>query len=213
MKITFIGHSCFLLETPDVRIVTDPFTEKVPCPFPSLRADVVTVSHEHHDHNAAERVGGNPAVVRGAGTHRVAGVEIIGTDSPHDDAGGAKRGMNTLFVFSLEGLELAHLGDLGTSLDSAQSVALRGVQVLFLPVGGYYTIDASRAAALVRQLPDVRVVFPMHYRTRWIADWPIDPVETFLATMDNVRRIESPSVELTQAKLPEALEVWVLEHS
>jgi L-ascorbate metabolism protein UlaG (beta-lactamase superfamily) len=213
MKITWIGHACFLIEAEDQRLVTDPFEAKVPYPFPSVAADIVTVSHEHHDHNAVDRISGKPTVVRGPGRHRAGTLDIDGIASSHDASGGSKRGPNTLFAFTLEGLRLAHLGDLGAPLDEPQRTALRGVEVLFVPVGGTYTVDAHQAAAIVRSLPDLRIVFPMHYRTEPIADWPLTPVDDFLRTMDNARHIESSGVVLTRATLPETLEVWVLRHA
>jgi len=211
MKITWIGHACFLIATKEGRLLTDPFEASVPYTFPSVAADIITVSHEHHDHNAVDRVSGKPTVVRGPGLHRVGALDIEGIASSHDASGGSQRGPNTLFAFTLEGIRLAHLGDLGAPLDKTQIAALRGVQALFTPVGGTYTIDAATAAGVVRQLPDVRLVFPMHYRTKQIADWPIAPVDEFLRTMDNVRHIESSDVDLTKATLPETLEVWALE--
>jgi L-ascorbate metabolism protein UlaG (beta-lactamase superfamily) len=211
VKITYIGHACFLIESKAASIVMDPFVAEVPYRFPEVHADLVTVSHEHDDHNAVDRVLGHPVAVRGPGAHHVAGVAVTGIASSHDASGGSQRGQNTIFAFTLDGLRLAHLGDLGTPLDAAQREALRHVQVLFLPVGGFYTIDAATAAGVVRQLPDVRLVFPMHYRTVAVPDWPIAPVDEFLRTMDNARRIESPDVVLTSAELPETLEVWVLE--
>lgn len=213
MKITYVGHACFLIEATEGRVVSDPFAESVPYRWPALAADVVTVSHEHDDHNAVHRVGGRPAVVRGPGAHRAAGVEFTGIASAHDDAGGTQRGRNTIHAFTLEGIRLAHLGDLGTELDATQQAALRGAQVLFVPVGGFFTIDATTAAHVVRQLRDVRLVFPMHYRAEQVADWPIAPVDDFLQTMDNVRHIGGSSVVLTRETLPEALEVWVLDHA
>jgi L-ascorbate metabolism protein UlaG (beta-lactamase superfamily) len=176
-------------------------------------ADIVTVSHDHQDHNAVDRVDGNPIAVRGPGVHCAAGLEVVGIASSHDDAGGTKRGQNTIFSFTLEGVRLAHLGDLGAPLDETQRAALRDVQVLFLPVGGFYTIDAAQASGVVDSLPDVRLVFPMHYRTESVADWPIAPVDAFLRTKDNARHIETSNAVLTKATLPESLEVWVLNHA
>jgi L-ascorbate metabolism protein UlaG (beta-lactamase superfamily) len=213
VKITWIGHACFFIEAREGRLVTDPFAANVPYPFPAITAEAVTVSHEHHDHNAVDRVLGRPAAVRGVGKHRASGLDILGIASSHDASGGSQRGDNTIFTFALEGIRLAHLGDLGAPLDETQRAALRGVQVLFLPVGGTYTIDARQAGALVRTLPDLRLAFPMHYRTQPLADWPIAPVDEFLRTMDNVRRIESSDVVLTKATLPETLEVWVFSHA
>jgi len=214
MRITWIGHSCFEIRTGEGIVVTDPFIKEVPYAFPRLTADVVTVSHDHDDHNAAGRVGGRPSVAQTAGEHRVAkGLRVTGIPSWHDDAGGARRGANLIFQIEAERLVLAHLGDLGVPLTDEQRSALSRVDVLMVPVGGYYTIGAATAATLARSLPNVRVVFPMHYRTELIADWPIAPVDEFLRTMDNVRHIGSSSVVLTRATLPEALEVWVLDHA
>jgi L-ascorbate metabolism protein UlaG (beta-lactamase superfamily) len=214
MKITWVGHSCFEIRTDDGIVVTDPFIKEVPYVFPRLTADVVTVSHGHDDHNASGRVGGHPTVIQTAGEHGAAkGLHVTGIPSWHDDAGGARRGANLIFLIEAERLVLAHLGDLGVPLTDEQRSALSRVDVLMVPVGGYYTIDAATAATLARSLPNVRVVFPMHYRTELIADWPIAPVDEFLRTMDNVRHIGSSSVVLTRATLPEALEVWVLDHA
>lgn len=213
MKITYVAHACFVVEAQEGTLVMDPFIAAMPYRFPRVSAGVVTVSHEHDDHNAVARVSGNPVVVRGAGTHRVGKLEIVGIASWHDDAGGSKRGTNTIFTFAAEGLRLAHLGDLGTPLDAAQRTALHHAQVLFVPVGGYYTIDAATAAQVVRGLPNARIVVPMHYRTELLADWPTAPVDDFLRTMDNPRHIGSSSVVLTRATLPEALEVWVFDHA
>ncbi|MEN6369781.1 MAG: MBL fold metallo-hydrolase [Thermotogota bacterium] len=214
MKITWIGHSCFEIQTGNGVVVTDPFIKKVPYKFPRLAADVVTVSHGHDDHNAADRVGGHPTVLQTAGEHEaVKGLRITGIPSFHDDAGGSRRGSNLIFLIEAESLVLVHLGDLGVPLTDEQRKALAHVDVLMAPVGGYYTIDAKQAAALARSLPTVRVVLPMHYRTELIADWPITPVDDFLRTMDNVRHIGSSSVVLDRTTLPEALEVWVLDHA
>ena len=214
MKITWIGHSCFVIATEAGTLVTDPFAKEVPYDFPRVPADVVTVSHGHDDHNASGRVGGKPVVVQTAGVHAAGkGLRITGIPSSHDPVGESRRGENLIFVIEAEGMVLAHLGDLGRSLEPAQRAALARVDVLMAPVGGYYTIDAATAASLARSLPNVRVVFPMHYRTELIAEWPIGPVDEFLRTMDNARHIGSSSVALTKASLPEALEVWVLDHA
>lgn len=213
MRIAYLGHACFAIEANEARVVMDPFAADLPHAFPPTAADIVTMSHDHFDHNAVGRVGGRPTPVRGAGIHHAAGVEIVGIASWHDAAGGTQRGPNTLFAFTLEGLRLAHLGDLGTPLDASQRAALRDAHVLFLPVGGHYTLDARTAAAVARSLPGVRLVFPMHFQTRATSEWPIAPVDEFLQTMDNVRHIGSSSVVLTSETLPEALEVWVLDHA
>jgi len=213
MKITWIGHSCFFIEAREGRIVTDPFAEEVPYAFPELEADLVTVSHDHFDHNAVGRVGGNPIVLNEPGRHDVAGLSILGVPSFHDDAEGAKRGKNTMFVFTIDGIRTTHLGDLGTSLSEEQRAALGDVRLALIPVGGNYTIGAKQAAGVVRALPSLRVVIPMHFKTDRVSDWPIETVEPFAKMMDNVRRIGGSVVSVTLETLPEAMEVWVPDYA
>jgi len=213
MKITWIGHACFLLEGTQSSVLTDPFAEDVPYVLGDVAPDLVTISHDHFDHNAASRVGGSPTIIRSSGACEHADVGLLGIPSFHDDVQGADRGDNTIFRISLDGLELAHLGDLGTPLTAEQLHALDGVQVLLIPVGGTYTIDAQQAADLVASLPSLRVVIPMHFKTEPIADWPIDTVDRFAQTMDNVRPIGTSQVEVTRETLPASTEVWILNHA
>ena len=213
MRITWIGHACFLVDAEEARILTDPFSEDVPYNFPETSVDIVTVSHAHSDHNAVHRVPGDPAVIEATGGLDVRGVTINGIPSFHDGSGGKERGPNTLYRFVLEGVTIAHLGDLGTLLDAAQRAALGDVDVLLIPVGGNYTIDANQAASIAEDLASVKLVFPMHYKTQVIADWPIAPVEEFEALMDNVRHVGAATVEVTRGSLPEQQEVWILDHA
>ena len=209
MKITWIGHACFFIEAQEGRIVTDPFAEEIPYAFPQLEADLVTVSHDHFDHNAADRVGGDPEVVRALGDLDVHGVCVRGIASLHQEEGGD----NILYVLSLEDMRVAHLGDLGTLLGETQRAALADVDVLLIPVGGNYTIDARQAASIIEGLSGTRLVIPMHFRTAAIADWPIATVEEFESLMDNVRRIGASTIEVTRTSLPEQREVWILDHA
>jgi len=213
MKIHWNGHACFCIEASEGRVLMDPYAEKVPYDLRVARADVVTISHDHMDHNAVHRAEGTPSVIDGTGEFVIDGTPFLGIASFHDDQGGAERGANRIYAFTLEGIRLAHLGDLGAPLDEAQREALADVEVLFLPVGGHYTIDASQAAEIVRSLPGLRVVIPMHFKTDRTADWPIAPLEPFLEMVDNARRIGSPQVTLTREDLPEALEVWILDYA
>jgi L-ascorbate metabolism protein UlaG (beta-lactamase superfamily) len=213
MKIRWIGHACFYIESEGVRILTDPFEPSVPYPFPDLTADIVTVSHQHRDHNAVSRVKGKPTIVDGAGSATLHGIHITGLESFHDDVQGAERGGNLIFRFDLEGIRLAHLGDLGTGLTEELHKELDAVEVLMIPVGGRYTIDAAQAAAVVRSLPALRIVFPMHYRTSLISQWPIAPLDEFTRTMDNVRQIGGSATSVTKETLPGSLEVRILDHA
>jgi len=209
MRITWIGHACFFIEALEGRIVMDPFAEEIPYAFPELEADLVTVSHDHSDHNAAGRVRGNPSIVRATGDLDVHGVRVRGIASLHQEEGGD----NNLYVLSLEGMRIAHLGDLGTLLNETQRAALADVKVLLVPVGGNYTIDAKQAAAILDGMASVKLVIPMHFKTAAIADWPIATVEEFEGLMDNVHRVGASTIEVTCASLPEQREVWILDHA
>lgn len=213
MRITWIGHACFLIDAKEVRIVTDPFAEEVPYAFPETPVDLVTVSHDHFDHNAVHRVPGDHATIQTPGSFDVLGLRVRGIPSFHDACGGKERGPNTVYAMTLEGIGIAHLGDLGTPLDEGQRDALSDVEILLIPVGGTFTIDAAQAAEVVRCLPAVRIVIPMHFRTDRIADWPIAPVEEFASLMDNVRQIGASTVEVTRTSMPERREVWILDHA
>ena len=214
MKIKWVGHSCFLIEGKEGRVMTDPYAESIPYRPPDYAADVITVSHDHFDHNAVERVKGSPTVIRGEGTHDAAGIPFVGIASFHDESGGSKRGANTIFTFEMESLKMAHLGDLGEQMSDEQMATLGEIEVLFVPVGGHFTIGPDEAAALVKRLPNLKVVIPMHFKTDRLGDnFPIAPVDNFARKMQNVKRIGSSEVALSRESLPEQQEVWILDYA
>ena len=214
MKIKWLGHACFLIEGKEGRLITDPYDKAIPYRPPDYAADVITVSHDHFDHNAVGRVKGNPTVIRGEGEHDVSGMTFRGIASFHDESRGAKRGANTIFTFEMEGVRMAHLGDLGESLADEQAAALASVELVFVPVGGYFTIGPQEAAALLKRLPNLKVVIPMHFKTdRLGEDFPIAPVEKFTRKMQNVKRIGSSEVVLSRENLPAQQEVWILDYA
>lgn len=165
MKIKWFGHSCFLIEGEDgTKVITDPFDESIGYPIPQDKPDVVTVSHSHFDHNAVDLLQGNPEVVKDVGETEVKGIIFKGIKSFHDKSKGAQRGTNTIFVFAIDGVRFCHLGDLGHLLTGDQQKEIGEVDVLFIPVGGTFTIDAREAQEVSRQL-NPRLIIPMHYRT------------------------------------------------
>ena len=185
MIFTCIGHAKFLIELDNgMRIVTDPYDETCGYPVTPVPADVVLVSHGHHDHNAVQTIPGSPRVIDTAGEIRLDDdVVITAVEAFHDADRGAKRGRTLLFSIRAEGLNAVHLGDLGHLPTAEQCAALGKADVLMVPVGGFYTIDASMARQTT-ELLQTRIVLPMHYKTRVNADWPIAPVEEFIRLYD-----------------------------
>ena len=212
MLITYHGHSEFLLETEDgLRILTDPFDPKVPFPYRETAADIVIISHEHHDHNHIEKVKGRPAVIRGVASFCPApGVTVTGYPSFHDDHHGAQRGPNTIFAIEAEGLRIVHLGDLGAFPAEEVIAALKGADVLMVPVGGTYTLDAARAAAFTKQV-NPRVIIPMHYKEGVKGLQVLDPAETFLNALAPTLPSRQPLLRISKEDIGQAPRLVVLD--
>ncbi|QGP92786.1 Beta-lactamase superfamily domain protein [Neomoorella glycerini] len=217
----WLGHASFYLETPaGVRLVTDPYGPQVSPAAPVVTADVVTISHEHFDHNYLDNIKGNPEVWGGLTPdgdwaivdHTFKDVRAYTVPTYHDDAAGAKRGKNAVFVLEVGDLRLAHLGDLGHALNDEQVQRIGWVDVLMIPVGGYFTIDAPQAWQVVAALKP-RVVLPMHYLVPGMQGFPIAGVDEFTAGRANVRRLGEGKIDLRPEILPQETEVWVLAAS
>lgn len=164
MDVLFLGHSSFNIKTKNASIVTDPFSpEAVGIRFPKLSATVVTVSHEHDDHNKADLVDGVKKVINGPGEYEIEGMSIIGLPSFHDNKKGQERGKNTIYIYEIEGLRLAHLGDLGHKLTDDMVESMGELDVLMIPVGGVYTIGSHEAVEITRAI-EPKIVIPMHYQ-------------------------------------------------
>lgn len=167
MIISCMGHAKFVIELDNgLRIVTDPYDASCGYPVTANPADVVLVSHQHHDHNAVETIPGHPRVIDRAGDFDLGGgAAVRAIEAYHDDQQGKLRGKTLLFCLKAEGLTVMHLGDLGHMLTTEQRLLLGSADIVMLPVGGYYTMDAPMA----KQVADVlhaRVILPMHYRRR-----------------------------------------------
>jgi len=208
VRITWLGHAFFLLESVEGRVATDPYNESVGYPMPDVTADLVLVTHEHGDHGNVAAVKGSPEVLRGVGEHEAAGIAVKGTATKHyDDPKDAGRGENTIFVWEQGGVRLAHCGDLGHVLSEAQVAEVGAVDVLMVPVGGFYTIDAAKAKLVVAQFKP-QVVLPMHYRTEAMEGKrsPLAAVDDFLGLMQAEATIENEgqhSITLSADALPE----------
>lgn len=217
MRLTWYGHSAFLLEAGDgTRIVIDPYRSGA---FDNaLRyaptgdvADAVLATHAHEDHGAVDTVPGHPITAVHPQSLEVGPFAVTGVPSHHDADNGRRRGDNTIIVVETEGLRLAHLGDLGHELDEATLDALGKIDVLLIPVGGTYTIDATEAAAVVKQIAP-KIVVPMHYKTDAV-DMPLAPVDAFLKTQASVRRDVGQAVEISAQSLPPQTTVYVMQHA
>jgi L-ascorbate metabolism protein UlaG (beta-lactamase superfamily) len=193
MKIRWYGHACFQLTyTNGTRVVLDPFGD-IGYPALDVEAEIVTVSHDHFDHNAVSVVKGNPQVIKEPGEYEIADIQIAAMPTYHDKAEGTERGNNMVYVFEGDGMRLAHLGDLGHELSDEQIHKLGKIDILLTPVGGHYTIDADTATLHVEKLKP-KVVIPMHFKTPAI-EFPIKGVELFLKyfpdyEIPNVNEIE-----------------------
>lgn len=212
MIITCLGHAEFLLELDNgMRIVIDPFDASCGYPVHRVKADAVLVSHGHHDHCAVENVEGYSQVIDTAGAYTLApDVRVQAIAAYHDDAQGAKRGSTLMFLIEAEDLRAVHVGDLGHMPDDAQLRALGRVDLLMLPVGGFYTIDAQTAHD-VAEACQARVLLPMHYRTKYNADWPIAPIDDFLALYGKSECIHQPLLRVTAQDIQCVKHVVVLD--
>jgi L-ascorbate metabolism protein UlaG (beta-lactamase superfamily) len=217
MRLTYYGHSSFLVETGDgTRVILDPYRHgafggAVGYDAIDEPADVVVASHAHDDHGAVDTIPGDPLVLVHPVSQTVDSLRITGVEVAHDEAGGSERGRNTVVILDDGDIRLVHLGDLGHSLDAATVQAIGRVDVLLVPVGGFFTIDHDQAAAVVEALAP-RIVVPMHFKTDK-AGFPIAPVDPFLATQSSVERRAGSSLEVTKPTLPAERVTILLAHS
>lgn len=165
MEITYLGHSSFRLKGKTATVITDPYDKSVGFNFPKVSADMVTISHEHSDHNQGSLVDGVKKVINGPGEYEISGVSIIGMSTFHDDKKGEERGENTIYIYEIDGVRLCHLGDLGHKLSDKKIEKVGSLDVLFIPVGGVLTIDSKKAAQLASDM-EPRFIVPMHYKTK-----------------------------------------------
>jgi L-ascorbate metabolism protein UlaG (beta-lactamase superfamily) len=214
MDIIPLGHSSFKIRSKRATIVLDPYSsERVGMKFPkNTDADIITVSHAHEDHNAVFAVSGNPYIVDGPGEYEIKGVAIIGVASYHDANNGIDRGKNTIYHIEVDSLHLAHLGDLGTTLTPSQLEELDGVDILFVPVGGFFTIDAATAIKVIESI-EPKIVIPMHYSRTELNPKifeKLEPVSVFLKQIGK-EVAPVPKLSITKDKLPAEMQVVVLE--
>lgn len=214
MKIKWIGHSCFLITSDKgVKILTDPFRRDASLSYYRITesADIVTVSHEHHDHNDIDAVAGRPAVLRGPAQKTMQDVVIRTVNSYHDENKGKARGANTIFCFTVDSVNICHLGDLGHQLSSADIKALGKVDVLLIPIGGTFTLDAEGATLLYEDIKP-RVAIPMHYKTDR-CQWLKSTADDFVKGKKHFKKLDTDEVKFNSGQLPRESEVLILQYS
>lgn len=213
MRIKWFGQSCFLLTSmAGVGVLMDPFKADSYLSYAQVKqpADIVTVSHEHFDHNYLADIPGQYEVLKGGVDRIISGISIKGIKAFHDDSLGKERGVNTVFCVNMDGINICHLGDLGHRLSSSEIAAVGKVDILLVPVGGVFTIDCEVAARVCQDI-NPQVVIPMHYKTdrcqflQWTAD-------DFIKGKPNARKLDSSEVEFSSGSLPSGMEIIILKY-
>lgn len=204
MKLEWIGHACFRMTAQDGTVViTDPYDETVGAKMTPLEADLITMSHEHHDHNDETMIVGRPVILHGVQEVAVGGVRARAFASYHDDAKGAKRGANAIRVFEIDGLKVVHMGDQGCMPDAEILSGIADADIMMIPVGGTYTVDAQGAKEIV-DAAKPRCVVPMHVKTKGCG-YPIAKVGEFLSVMGAEGMKPVAVLDVTQETAPQGV--------
>ena len=237
MEITWLGHSAVRIKGSQLVLVTDPYDDSIGSAMPTVKADIISVSHDHPHHSFVEAVEGDPRVLSGPGEYEIANFFIngIGTprhprqhapvsipvaesefgggesDGPEEEEEDWDRQINTVFTFKSEGLTICHLGAIAQALSPRQTEDLSQADVLIIPVGGHSTIDVDKAAQLVSTIGP-RIVVPVHYRVNGI-DEDLEPVERFLGEVGATGVSPQSRLSVTSTNLPRDMTVVVLNKS
>jgi len=207
MNITWYGHSCFRIQTKkerggeEINLFTDPFDKSIGLRPPQGNADIVTISHQHFDHNQVQSLKNNPFIIDAPGEYSLKGITIRGIEAFHDQERGVKKGRNTIFTIESEDLRLCHLGDLGHLLEDKQIDAIGAVDILMIPVGGKNTLDSTLAEKVVSQL-EPKIILPMHYALPNLS-FPLDSVEKFCNDLGNETEKNIPRLVIKKKDLEE----------
>lgn len=220
VTIRWFGHSCFLIESSKgTKLLTDPLGEETGYELPDVMPDIITISHEHFDHNYVRPYKGRPIVLRGEDFHgrdwqmideTIKDIHIYTVGTYHDNFQGRRDGKNSAFVFLVDGLRIVHLGDLGHLLNDEQIKAIGTPDILFVPTGGVSTIDYIEATAVVEQLKP-RITIPMHFKTA-ASTFTLFKISRFIKGKDNVRIMEGSTLKVSKDTLPNKPEIIVLHY-
>lgn len=212
MKIKWLGHASFLITSEKgTRIITDPYKTGGNLSYGEIKeyADVVTTSHDHFDHGNVATVGGNPKIYTGPAPAEIEDVKFTAVSTFHDETKGTQRGSNMVICMDIDGIKVCHFGDLGHKLSRDEVSKIGPVDVVLLPVGGFYTIDADIATLVVNAL-NPKVVIPMHFKNDRCS-FPVATVEGFLKNKRNIVRSNTSEIEFQKNKLPVETQTIVLK--
>lgn len=210
MKIKWLGHSSFLITSSSgVKIITDPYTPGESLSYSEIKetADIVTISHDHLDHNNEKMIKGNPIVLRKSG--EVKGINFKTVPAFHDQVEGKQRGKNTIFCFTVDGIRFCHMGDMGHLPDDRQVTDIGEVDVFLVPVGGYFTLEPGDVDKVIENVKP-KLVIPMHYQTGK-TKLPISSVDAFVNGKKNVERYDSSELVIEPDTLPKSTKIVVLK--
>ncbi len=217
MKVKWYGHAAFLITSAQgTKIIIDPYE---PGAFGGQlsygrindQVDIVITSHDHADHNYTKDLPGTPQVIKGAGSKTIKRISMKGIPTYHDPSKGSERGANTIFNLQVDNIQICHLGDLGHLLSDKELAEIGPVDILLIPVGGFFTIDAKEATHIAAQIKP-KIIIPMHFKTEKCG-FPIAPVEDFLKGKKNAKRPKASEATFDQSTLPPQTEIVVLEHA
>ena len=217
MKIKWYGHAAFLITSDQgTKIIIDPYESGAfggQLSYGKIKdqADFVIISHDHADHNYTKDLPGTPQIIKGSGYQTVKGISIKGISTYHDPSKGSERGANTIFTLKIDHIQCCHLGDLGHLLSDEELAGIGLVDILLIPVGGFFTIDPKEATRVAEQIKP-KILIPMHYKTEKCG-FPIAPVEDFLKGKTNINRPQTSEATFDKATLPQQAEVVVLEYA
>lgn len=211
MVITWYGQSCFKIQSSQTLILTDPFDKAIGLTPPRGQADIITISHQHYDHNNSGAASGTPLILEGPGEYETKGINIKGVLSFHDNKEGRERGINTIYLIENEGIKICHLGDLGQAkLNDEQLEEIDEVDILMVPVGGVFTLDGEEAAKITNQI-EPKIVIPMHYKIPGL-NIKIEGAEKFLKEMGAEKKTALEKLTIKKKDLPqEEIEVVVMK--
>lgn len=212
MIIKWYGHSCFKMISSEgtTTILTDPFDQKVGYNIVDFEADIVTVSHNHYDHNNISAVKEPFTLVNRIGKYNMNEISIEGFKTYHDDSMGSKRGENIIYRYNIDGISICHLGDLGHILSNKLIQKIKDIEILLIPIGGTYTINSNQAFELA-DLINPKIIIPMHYKTPKLT-FELEPMDNFTRYFDEVKSIKTNELEINNDILNGHKRVVVLNY-